>query len=61
MLWQPLNVESWVSMRRGSLADVKGTVEAIIEDVRKNGDAALFSLTEKFDKQIGRASCRERV
>ena len=51
MLWQPLNVESWVSMRRGSLADVKGTVEAIIEDVRKNGDAALFSLTEKFDKQ----------
>ncbi|HJJ53288.1 MAG TPA: histidinol dehydrogenase [Methanocorpusculum sp.] len=38
-------------MRRGSLADVKGTVEAIIEDVRKNGDAALFSLTEKFDKQ----------
>ncbi|HJJ29401.1 MAG TPA: histidinol dehydrogenase [Methanocorpusculum sp.] len=51
MLWQPLNVESWVSMRRGSLADVKGTVEAIIEDVRKNGDAALFALTEKFDKQ----------
>ncbi|MEA5038118.1 Histidinol dehydrogenase [bioreactor metagenome] len=51
MLWQPLNVESWVSMRRGSLADVKGSVEAIIEDVRKNGDEALFALTEKFDKQ----------
>ena len=51
MLWQPLNVESWVSMRRGSLADVKESVEAIIEDVRKNGDAALFALTEKFDKQ----------
>ena len=51
MIWQPLNVESWVSMRRGSLADVKESVEAIIEDVRKNGDAALFALTEKFDKQ----------
>ncbi len=51
MLWQPLNVESWVSMRRGSLADVKESVGAIIEDVRKNGDAALFALTEKFDKQ----------
>ncbi len=51
MFWQPLNVESWVSMRRGSLADVKESVEAIIEDVRKNGDAALFALTEKFDKQ----------
>ncbi len=51
MLWQPLNVESWVSMRRGSLADVKESVRAIIEDVRKNGDAALFALTEKFDKQ----------
>jgi len=38
-------------MRRGSLADVKESVEAIIEDVRKNGDAALFALTEKFDKQ----------
>ncbi|MDO9523635.1 MAG: histidinol dehydrogenase [Methanocorpusculum sp.] len=50
-MWQPLNVESWVSMRRGSLADVKESVEAIIEDVRKNGDAALFALTEKFDKQ----------
>ena len=51
MFWQPLNVESWVSMRRGSLADVKESVEAIIEDVRTNGDAALFALTEKFDKQ----------
>ncbi len=51
MFWQPLNVESWVSMRRGSLADVKESVEAIIEDVRENGDAALFALTEKFDKQ----------
>lgn len=51
MIWQPLNVESWVSMRRGSLADVKESVEAIIEDIRKNGDAALFALTEKFDKQ----------
>lgn len=51
MLWQSLNVESWVSMRRGSISDVKESVENIIQDVRENGDAALFALTEKFDKQ----------
>ena len=51
MLWHPLNVESWVSMRRGSISDVKESVENIIQDVRENGDAALFALTEKFDKQ----------
>jgi histidinol dehydrogenase len=51
MLWHPLNVESWVSMRRGSISDVKESVETIIQDVRENGDAALFALTEKFDKQ----------
>ena len=51
MFWQPLSVESWISMRRGSLSDVKDTVTTIIEDVRTNGDAALFALTEKFDHQ----------
>lgn len=30
--------------------DVAGTVSEIIENVRKNGDAALFSYCEKFDK-----------
>ena len=51
MLWQPLSVESWIGMRRGSLSDVKDTVNTIIEDVKTNGDAALFALTEKFDHQ----------
>ncbi|HJK12145.1 MAG TPA: histidinol dehydrogenase [Methanocorpusculum sp.] len=51
MFWQPLSVESWIGMRRGSLSDVKDTVNTIIEDVKTNGDAALFSLTEKFDHQ----------
>ena len=30
--------------------DVAGTVAEIIENVRKNGDAALFAYCEKFDK-----------
>ena len=51
MFWQPLSVESWIGMRRGSLSDVKDTVNTIIEDVKTNGDAALFALTEKFDHQ----------
>lgn len=51
MFWQPLSVESWIGMRRGSLSDVKDTVNTIIEDVKTNGDAVLFALTEKFDHQ----------
>lgn len=51
MFWQPLAVESWISMRRGSLSGVKDTVNTIIEEVRSNGDAALFALTERFDHQ----------
>ncbi len=31
-------------------ADVSGIVSGIIEDVRKNGDAALYKYCEKFDK-----------
>ena len=35
--------------RAGSKRDVTSIVEGIIDDVRKNGDEALFRLTEKFD------------
>ena len=48
MFWQPLSVESWIGMRRGSLSDVKDTVNTIIEDVKTNGDAALFALLKRF-------------
>ena len=51
MIWQPLSPEAWKENRRGSLSDVKEAVSAIINDVKENGDAALFSLTEKFDHQ----------
>ena len=30
--------------------DVRKTAEAVVEDVRKNGDSALFEYTKKFDK-----------
>ena len=51
MLWQPLAAESWIQSRRGTFSDVKDAVTSIIEQVRTDGDAALFALTEKFDHQ----------
>ncbi len=36
--------------RSNPTADVSGIVSDIIEDVRKNGDAALYKYCEKFDK-----------
>ncbi len=39
-----------LSMRDAGEAEVSGVVAEIIADVRKNGDAALLSYTEKFDK-----------
>ena len=36
--------------RNESELDVSETVSAIIADVRKNGDAALFAYAKKFDK-----------
>lgn len=51
MIWQPVEADAWKAQRRGSLSDVKDIVAGIIDDVRTNGDAALFALTEKFDKQ----------
>ena len=51
MIWQPVEADAWKAQRRGSLSDVKDIVAGIIEDVRTNGDAALFALTENFDKQ----------
>ncbi len=36
--------------RSNPTADVSGIVSDIIEDVRKNGDAALYKYSEKFDK-----------
>ena len=36
-------------IRSPLIQDVAGVVEAILADVRRNGDEALFRLTEKFD------------
>ena len=35
--------------RRDNAADVRETVAAIIDDVRRNGDRALYAYAEKFD------------
>lgn len=44
-----LNADSWVPRRRSSLEDVYPAVNEIIENVRANGDAALFEYAKKFD------------
>ena len=49
-MWKQLDVERWNARRKGSLADVMAPVRDIIEKVRSRGDAALYELTEKFDK-----------
>ena len=40
------------SIESEAKTDVSGTVQEILADVRKNGDAALQKYTEKFDKVI---------
>ena len=41
----------------GSYGEYEDTVNGIINDIRKNGDKALFEYTEKFDKCVIDASC----
>ncbi|WP_048148556.1 histidinol dehydrogenase [Methanolacinia paynteri] len=45
-----LDADSWVPGRRASLEDVYPAVNDIIENVRANGDAALFEYAKKFDR-----------
>lgn len=44
-----IDVDSWVSERRSSFEDVYPAVRDIIENVRSNGDLALFEYAKKFD------------
>ena len=41
---------NFLVVKRETLANVDGTVEAIIEQVRRDGDGALVELTKKFDR-----------
>ena len=38
------------SVSRGSTPEVRATVEAVLDDIRKRGDAAVREYSEKFDK-----------
>ncbi|HNX47657.1 MAG TPA: histidinol dehydrogenase [Methanomassiliicoccales archaeon] len=49
-MWQVLSVESWKARGRSDLSKVIPTVSDIIEQVRKEGDAAVLRLTARFDK-----------
>ncbi len=48
--WKEIDEEYWIENRKSETDSVKEAVEAIIEQVRKDGDKALFELTKKFDK-----------
>ena len=45
-----LDVEAWINGRRQGLTGVYGTVSEIIDNVRNNGDSALYEYAKKFDK-----------
>jgi histidinol dehydrogenase len=49
-MWQALEPGKWMEKRKAGLQNVKPAVEAIIEEVGKNGDQALIAFTEQFDK-----------
>jgi len=49
-MWKQLDVDRWAEGRRGTLSSVRQTVEDIVRNVSDNGDAALFELTERYDK-----------
>ncbi|HOJ97218.1 MAG TPA: histidinol dehydrogenase [Methanospirillum sp.] len=49
MSWSPVTLENWLNRQKGALDEVRGPVEAIIQEVRARGDAALLDYAEKFD------------
>ena len=50
-IYDKSEIENGDIFKRGaSVRDVSGAVAEIISDVIKNGDGALFRLTEKFDR-----------
>ena len=44
-----LDVRNWVAKRRSGFSDVSDSVSEIINNVRENGDSALFEYAKKFD------------
>ena len=50
MFFAALNLESWLSRQQATLTDVSDAVQAIIDEVAARGDAALYELSERFDK-----------
>ncbi|NLK24979.1 MAG: histidinol dehydrogenase [Euryarchaeota archaeon] len=49
-MWKQLDAEQWAVRRRGTLSDVRASVQEIVERVRSDDDVALIELTERFDK-----------
>jgi len=47
-----VRLKGLLGQKREDAPDVDATVAAIIEDVRTRGDAAVFELTEKFDRVL---------
>jgi histidinol dehydrogenase len=49
-MWGPLDLDKWNAGRVTSLVEVMDSVQAIIDDVWKNGDEALIRLAKQYDK-----------
>ena len=48
-MWQQVEIGDWLAERKSGIADVKGRVADIISQVRESGDAALVTLSKKYD------------
>lgn len=49
-MWNQCDISGWKEKRRGDISGVLGAVRDIVDQIERDGDAALLELTERFDR-----------
>lgn len=49
-MWNQCDISGWKEKRRGDISGVLGAVRDIVDQIERDGDAALLDLTERFDR-----------
>ena len=49
-MWNQCDISGWKEKRRGDISGVLGAVRDIVDQIEREGDAALLDLTERFDR-----------
>ena len=49
-MWNQCDISGWKKKRRGDISGVLGAVRDIVDQIEREGDAALLDLTERFDR-----------